>query len=199
MVRNSAKEIVKPEKPFTDEDFDSLTISETFLCKNMSSGHDSNIFLASSGIIVNTMLCPLCGDGTRMSYVKRKPSPDSFYWVCKKTCRFSCSVRKNSLFEGTKLQMKTIFLIMYKYIKRSSFQDISYELQIDRGTVSEYAYLVREAICDYMVTTSDKIGGYNADGSSKIVEIDESLFFKRKYNRGPLTDGQWYVVGSKEV
>jgi len=65
---------------------------------------------------------------------------------------------------------------MYKYIKRSSFQDIAHELQVDRNTVSDYAELAREAICDYMITTSDKLGGVNSDGSSKIIEIDESLF-----------------------
>ncbi|KAG0430777.1 hypothetical protein DMUE_5629 [Dictyocoela muelleri] len=91
--------------------------------------------------------------------------------------------------------MKYIFLIFYKYIKRNSHQDIAYDLYIDRGTVSEYSGFVRKAICNYVYTNSEKIGGLNADGTRKIVEIDESLFFKRKYNRGRITVGQWYIGG----
>ncbi|KAG0439992.1 hypothetical protein DMUE_2062, partial [Dictyocoela muelleri] len=37
--------------------------------------------------------------------------------------------------------------------------------------------------------------GFNEDGIRKIVEIDESYFFKRKYNRGRLTNGVWYIGG----
>jgi hypothetical protein len=33
----------------------------------------------------------------------------------------------------------------------------------------------------YAVMSSERIGGLNHDGSRKIVEIDESFFFKRKY------------------
>jgi transposase-like protein len=38
-----------------------------------------------------------------------------------------------------------------------------------------------------------KIGGVLEDGSSIIVEIDEILFFKRKYNRGIVRNRMWYV------
>ena len=35
----------------------------------------------------------------------------------------------------------------------------------------------------------------NIDGSPKIVEVDESLFFKRKYNRGRMLEQSWYLAG----
>ena len=62
-------------------------------------------------------------------------------------------------------------------------------------TVSSLTHLAREAICYYLVQNKEKIGGLNDDGNRKIVEIDESKFFKRKYNRGRYTHEQWFVGG----
>lgn len=188
-------EIENEEKMLSEQELLDLKISEAYLNNIFSDKKSQNCFLASIGIFKNSRTCERCMDGSRLKYVKRKPSPDGFYWVCRKTCRFTSSVRKDSLFSETRLAMRTIFFIMYKYINRVPLQDISYELSVDRGTVSEYADLVREAICDYIFRNSDKLGGLNEDGTSKIVEIDESFFFKRKYNRGRLTNGQWYVGG----
>jgi hypothetical protein len=44
-------------------------------------------------------------------------------------------------------------------------------------------------------SNSKRLGGYNENGQPKIVKIDESLFFKSKYNHGMQTAGQWYVGG----
>jgi hypothetical protein len=45
----------------------------------------------------------------------------------------------------------------------------------------------------------EKLGRYNEDGTSKTVEVDESLFFKRKYNRGGAREQTWYIGGVERV
>ncbi|KAG1532848.1 hypothetical protein G6F45_012741 [Rhizopus arrhizus] len=65
-------------------------------------------------------------------------------------------------------------------------------------------YAVRETSKDwYQVLQDDlqqndcKIGGYDVDGNSIVVEIDESKCGKRKYHRGHRVEGVW-MVGSVE-
>ncbi|KAG0438478.1 hypothetical protein DMUE_3065 [Dictyocoela muelleri] len=84
---------------------------------------------------------------------------------------------------------------MYRYIDGTSYKKIARELNVSRATVSDYCDQIRDIISEHMVTTNVKIGGYRGNSTTKIVEIDESLFFKRKYNRGRLVEGQWYVGG----
>ncbi|KAG1497181.1 hypothetical protein G6F52_012873 [Rhizopus delemar] len=65
-------------------------------------------------------------------------------------------------------------------------------------------YAVRETLKDwYQILQEDlqqndcKIGGYDVDGNSIVVEIDESKCGKRKYHRGHRVEGVW-MVGSVE-
>ncbi|KAG0440039.1 hypothetical protein DMUE_2029 [Dictyocoela muelleri] len=146
----------KKEKILSEVDLMDLNITEKYLLNVFSDNISLNSFLASVKLFQNTMLCERCNDGTRLRHVRRKPSPDCFHWFCHKTCRSTASLRKDSIFSGSRLSMRTIVFIMYKYINRTPINDIAYELDIDRGTVSEYTDLVREVICDYVITKSDK-------------------------------------------
>ncbi|GFV61756.1 putative transposase-like protein [Trichonephila clavipes] len=56
--------------------------------------------------------------------------------------------------------------------------------------MADWRRVVHEVILDYVEENSQQIGG--KDG---IVEIDESKFGKRIYNRGHLVEGQWVFGG----
>ncbi|KAG0441268.1 hypothetical protein DMUE_1177 [Dictyocoela muelleri] len=86
---------------------------------------------------------------------------------------------------------------MYKYIKRVQYCEIAYELHISSKTVGIHCELIREKIVDYVINHSVRIGGLDDNGSHKIVEIEQSYFFKSKYIRGRFTEGSWYIGGGE--
>jgi hypothetical protein len=88
-----------------------------------------------------------------MRYAKKGTKIDGYVWICKLPC--------------------IIFRLMYKYINNLNIGDIAHELNIGKITVTGYPDFARTLIVNYIITSNDKIGGYD---QPKYVEIDESLF-----------------------
>jgi hypothetical protein len=78
-------------------------------------------------------------------------------------------------------------------MKGEPFGEIEYKINRDPDHLSKLTDLFHEAICFYVLNNSERIGSRDDNGFRKIVEIDESLFFKRKYNIGKLSNEQLYV------
>ena len=195
MVRRSLYTIVETSNLFTDDEILETKINEAYLSTVFDDCTLQNQFLASCGIIDNEKRCDLCEGTPLMSYIKDKHAIDGYKWVCRRPCKNTHSIRYNSFFYNSKASFKTLFKIFYKYINGDEHIDVAYELSIDRHTSGFWASFVREALGMYMADHSEILGGYNEDGTRKIVEIDESLFCRRKYNRGRMLDNQWFVGG----
>jgi hypothetical protein len=129
-----------------------------------------------------------------MSYIKDVKRADGYRWSCNQ-CKKTVSLRHNTVFYDSKCDLKILFKLFYRYIKGENFMDIAFELNITRQTASSWSDFLREVICGYVSENSTLLGGFNEDGTSKVVEIDESLLSKRKNNRGRILNMQWYVGG----
>lgn len=75
------------------------------------------------------------------------------------------------------------FILWYQ---NATLELIKNELRISQQTAVKYSRLCREIIYDIMFFNRDPIGG-----PGHTVEIDESKFGRRKYNRGKHVEGQW--------
>jgi len=64
-------------------------------------------------------------------------------------------------------------------------------------TIVNYNNYFRKECCEWLLMTNQLLGGFDANGQSLVVEVDESYFFHRKYHRGQRRAGKW-VVGLVE-
>ena len=67
---------------------------------------------------------------------------------------------------------------------------LMHELKMSTDSVVNWSSFCREVCIDWALQRRQKIGGMG-----EVVEIDESKFGKRKYNRGRRVEGQWVFGG----
>ena len=89
-------------------------------------------------------------------------------------------------------------LIVYVFsAKITSYEQIihecqlSSESQLSKGTVADWLSFCREVCRETVARETPKLIG----GLGLTVEVDESKFGKRKYNKGRLVEGQWVIGG----
>lgn len=120
---------------------------------------------------------------------------DGYQWICanpNKKHAFKRSVRKGTWFEGSKLALEEVILLIYFWVHEFLLSQVRIELNITHSeSVVAYFNYCREIAVDVMVKNSEKVGGYGV-----IVEIIVCKFNRRKApGRGKKTDDQWVYCG----
>ena len=139
------------------------------------------------------MECPSCH--AEMRWCSRPDTTDGYPWVCRKVVdgrRSNAyrSIRFSSWFSRSHLTLLQVMLLTYYILRRLPARTIRLELHIEQHIATDWTMLCREAMIDYVARSSEKIGG-----PGKTVEIDESCFGRRKYNRGRLCNTTWDFGG----
>ncbi|XP_069363447.1 uncharacterized protein [Maniola hyperantus] len=119
---------------------------------------------------------------------------------CKKLCRNKSQISRASgtWFENVKISLVHVFYLMYCFAHLKSYDEVIWEdiakekKCLSPNTIADWYNYCRETIIlshlGNVQENKSKIGG-----PGKIVQIDESKFGKRKYNKGRRVEGHWVI------
>jgi hypothetical protein len=110
-------------------------------------------------------------------------------------CRKKVSLYDGSVFSDARIPIGQILMILYCFAHRFSYEDTNHESRFSQSelsdhTISRWFQIGREAAINYVedINEEGKMGG---EGS--VIEIDESMVGKRKFNKGRWVDGTWLL------
>lgn len=147
---------------------------------------DTITWLKRNNLLRNGYVCQKCGSSC--SFVKRK---ESFAWRCpKKGCQSVYSMRNDSFFTGSHLKVQEIVELSYWWARGTTVANTIHETGHSPNTVVDWFNFHRDVCAQFFIDHPVRIGGIGA-----VVEIDESKFGKRKYNRGRYKEGHWVFGG----
>ena len=87
-----------------------------------------------------------------------------------------------------------MFLFLHSWVKGQSQAEMREEYHLNKNTVGKWCLILREVSQLYFLINPIAHRGVEPNRASKIVEIDESYFFSRKYNRGRYRHAVWIFV-----
>lgn len=144
--------------------------------------------LRQRGLLPTNVLCAVCHESMTERKVERT---DGVIFKCsKRTCRRSKSVRTGSFFENTKLSLGDCMLFLHLWSKGYPEKLIIDDFPFSRPTAVDWSRYCRE-LCVHHFEHSDVVIG----GPNSVVEIDETMAVKRKYNRGRTLAAGWLFGG----
>lgn len=127
-------------------------------------------------------------------------------WVCTKgQCKQKGKICRNTgtFFENGKIDIRHVFYLIYAFAHKWTFDSarnedpLKEEKQqcLSTSTLSDWYNYCRECVVIYQLERNEYVG--KIGGPGRTVQIDESKFGKRKFNRGRHIEGHW-VLGMIE-
>jgi hypothetical protein len=144
--------------------------------------------LREVGLLRARIICERCGMLMREQKVKK---PDGIRFECSRTsCRSTKSIRCGSFFENVKIRLCDAMLLLHLWCKGYSEKLICDDYFFANQTVVDWFRFCRELCMEYFEENQELIGGPGC-----VVELDETMVVKRKYNRGRVLAAGWLFGG----
>ena len=190
-------QLVIVAQTLTDLEISEIKVTSTSLVKDGIEPEEplkTIQWCARHRLIANSKSCPNCS--SPMSFKPRTDINDGYTWRCTEArCRKRVSLREGSFFAKSHLPMWKIVRFFYLWTTDARIEIITHELDISKKTVIDWSNFMRDVCQSYVRDWQTPIGGRDPSGQRKIVEIDESLFFKTKYGVGRRKERQWVFGG----
>lgn len=148
-------------------------------------------FCQEHKLLATSKKCVTCG--TICNLVTREDTSDGFTWRCTASiCQRRLSIRTGTFFAKSKLAMACIIKIIYLWaFERASKKDLQRECGVKSAhTIADWKKFLRDICQDHFVRNPRQIGG-----PGRTVEIGETLFNRRKYNVGRISEPVWVFGG----
>ncbi len=146
-------------------------------------------FLRESGILHRTPPnCPACGRS--MTEVKDNEKNDGRVWRCPTHKSEKRSIRRNSFLENARVKLDDFVILTYLWAANATVKLTAEVTELSKPTVIDWFNFLRDVCTNWMRDHPPIVGGIG-----HVVEIDESVVSKAKYNRGRRVPERWIFGG----
>eukprot|EP00794_Sanderia_malayensis_P006331 gene6331-7057_t len=136
-------------------------------------------WLQQRGLLKQVCLCDRRNCRRRMALSPRD-GKDGYRWRCPaRQCRSSKSIRHGSFFAKSKLPLKVFLALIYCWAVGMRLTTVTIVIGLSQPTVVDWYNYMREECTHKLLNMQFLFGSVG-----NIVEIDESLMVKQKYQHG---------------
>ena len=143
-------------------------------------------FLLDNKLIKRYVKCKTRNCRRNMHIIRDRSKRDKYKFCCPK-CQATQSIRKDSFFKKSNLGIDDILCIIFCWSAQLSVKSTVIMANVCRNSVCQWYQFIREKCSEALLNDVN----YKFGGPGVVVQIDESVLAKRKYNVGRNVTQQW--------